>query len=109
MQDDAVTTTWKRLTDKMNRFGSGRTDDARAPPSRVEPGQETCGASARESLPSAGLSIRHSESPGSEGGVAGSTSARAAAAGWPPGRDRDEIRQATSLASWEDEGGTTAI
>jgi len=53
--------------------------------------------------------MQQTKSVNLEGGVGGSSwHAHVGATGWPTDRHRDEIQQAASLATWEDEDGSTA-
>jgi hypothetical protein len=96
MHDDSVTTTWKRLTDKVKRaWGEGVADAA---------------AVALERLPAA-PAIPHADSMSLEEGAGSSSSpahAATAAAGCRTDRDAEAIQQAAPLATWEDEGGMTS-
>ena len=108
MHDDTVTTSWRRLTDKINTLGFDSVEDALAESVRAGLGKTGCGAVTLEKLPSAPASMRP-ESTTLEGGAARSAlPAHAAAAGCRTDRDREEIRQAAKLARWEDEGGSTS-
>ncbi len=81
MHDDTVTTSWKRLTDKVKSFWSEHAEDAGAETSGPALGHEACGTGAPEKPPAAAPAVPHG--------------------------DREEERQAAPLASWEDEGGRT--
>jgi len=90
MADDTVTTSWKRSTDKA---------------------KGSCGESVHGSLAEAFRTTpRPADSLGLGNTAACSSSpthAEPAAAGSPTERNREATRQATRLATWEDEGGTT--
>ncbi len=86
MHEDTVTTSWKRLTDKVKRLWDESVDDSFAQTSGAALHQTTCGAVALGEHPAA-----------------------TAVAGCRTDRDGDAIRQAARLATWEDEGGTTAL
>jgi len=92
MPDDSVTTSWKRSTDKV---------------------KTSCGESVHGSLAEAfSTTLRHADSLGLESTAAYSSSRthpEPAAAGCPTDRNGEATRQATRLATWEDEGGTTAF
>ena len=95
MPDDTVTTSWKRLTDKV---------------------KTACGESVHGSLAeTSGTALRqrsHADSSGIESDAASSSSpthAEPAAAGRPRDRNGEAVRQAAGLATWEDEGGTTVL
>lgn len=94
MPDDTVTTSWKRSTDKVKTPG---------------------GASVHRSLTETSRTLRqesHSNHLGLGSTAASSsapTRAEAAAAGCPTDRKGEAIRQAATLATWEDEGGTTVF
>jgi hypothetical protein len=110
MHDDTVTTSWRRLTDKVRGLRSESVDDAFAGTSRGLP-QAACGAVALENLPAAPAAMPHADSMSvSEGEASLSSPAHAvtAAAGCRTDRDAEAIRQAARLANWEDEGGTTS-
>jgi hypothetical protein len=92
MPDDTVTTSWKRSTDKI---------------------KTPCGENVHGSLAeTSGTSLRqkaHADSLGLGNAAAYPSlppDAEPAAAGCPNG---EATRQATRLATWEDEGGTTAF
>jgi hypothetical protein len=99
MHDDSVTTTWKRLTDKVKRVWGEGVDDALAKTARATLSQTTCAAVAPESLPAA---VPHADSMRLKEGVS------TAAAAYRTDRDAEAIRQAAPLATWEDEGGMTS-
>lgn len=80
MHDDTVTTSWKRLTDKVKSLWSDPAEDAGAQTSGTALGHEVGGTGAPGKPP---------------------TAAPPAA----PHGDREEDRQAAPLATWEDEGG----
>ncbi len=105
MHDDTVTTSWRRLTDKVKGLWSDGVGDAFAGTSRALP-QTTCAAShlnrpaAPAAMPHAGLvSLRGGASP---------AHAPTATAPCRTDRDREATQQGARLATWEDEGGTTS-
>jgi hypothetical protein len=94
MPDDTVTTSWKRLTDKVTPYG-GSVDGSLAETSRTILPQTS-----------------HADSLGLErdvGSSSSSTHAEPAAAGCLTDRNGEAICRAARLATWEDEGGTTAF
>ena len=93
MPDDTVATSWKRSTDRVRTPG---------------------GASVHRSLAETSRTLRQeSHSDASDLGTAASlpsrTHAAPAVAGCPTDRNEEAIRQAATLADWEDEGGTTVL
>jgi hypothetical protein len=83
MHDDMVTTSWKRLTDKLKGLWSDPANDAGARTSGPALGHEASGTGAPEKPPTAVPPAM-------------------------PHGDREEERQAAPLATWEDEGGRTS-
>ena len=95
MPDDTVTTSWKRLTDKAKAPRGESVDGSLAETSGTTLGQTSRG-----------------ESSGFESDAASQSSptrAEPSAAACPTDRNGEAIRQAARLATWEDEGGTTAF
>jgi len=108
--DDTVTTSWRRLTDKLRGLRSESVDDAFEGTSRRLP-QAACGTVPVENLPAAPAAMPHAGSMSlSEGEPSLSSAAHAvtAAAACRTDRDGEAIQQAARLATWEDEGGTTS-
>jgi len=94
MPDDTVTTSWKRSTDKVRTPG---------------------GTSVHRSLAETSRTLRQ-ESHSDPSGLASSaaplssrTHVAAGVVGYPTDRNGEAIRQAATLAAWEDEGGTTVF
>jgi hypothetical protein len=87
MPDDAVTTSWKRSTDKVRTPG---------------------GVSVHRSLAETSRTL-HEEAHSHLLGPSSHTPAEPAGAGCPTERNGEAIRQAATLAAWEDEGGTTVF
>jgi hypothetical protein len=88
MRDDTVTTSWKRLTDKVKSLQGASAD-----------------------VPPAPTAMPHADSMSLGEGAPSSSSpahATAAAPGCRTDRDREAIRQAARLATWEGEGGTSS-
>jgi hypothetical protein len=95
MPDDTVTTSWKRLTDKVKT-----------------PCDESVGGSFADTSRTTVRQTAHADSLGLENDAASSSSpthAQTAAAGCRADRNGEAMRQAARLATWEDEGGTTAF
>ena len=91
MPDESVTASWKRLTDKVK------------PPC----GQSEYGSFA-DTFRTTPRQTAHADSLRLESDAA-SSSAETAATGCHADRNGEAIRQAARLATWEDEGGTTAF
>lgn len=83
MHDNTVTTSWKRLTDKVKSLWSDPAEDAGAQTSGTAIGHEVGSTGAPEKPPTAAQPAM-------------------------PHGDREEDRQAAPLATWEDEGGRTS-
>lgn len=95
MPDDTVTTSWKRFTDKV---------------------KTACGESVHRSLAETSRTTlcqrSHADPSGLESGAASSSSpthAEPAPGDCPTDRNGETVREAPELATWEDEGGTTAL
>ena len=94
MADDTVATSWKRSTDKVRTPG---------------------GTSVHRSLAETSRTLRqesHSDPSGlasSAASLSSRTHTAAAVADCPTDRNEEAIRQAATLAAWEDEGGTTVF
>jgi len=86
MPDHTVTTSWKRSTDKVRTPGGVSVHRSLAETSRI----------VHEEAHSHWLGSSH-------------TPAGPAGTGCPTGRNGEAIRQAATLAAWEDEGGTTVL
>lgn len=91
MHDDTVTTSWRRLTDKVKGLRSDGVDDAFAGTSRAAPA---------DMLHAGLVSLR--------GGAASPAHAATATAPCRTDRDGEATQQGARLATWEDEGGTTS-
>jgi hypothetical protein len=95
MPDDTVTTSWKRLTDKVKT-----------------PCDESVDGSFADTFRTTVRRASHADSFGRENDAASSSSpthAQTAAAGCRADGNGEPMRQAARLATWEDEGGTTAF
>jgi hypothetical protein len=95
MPDDTVTTSWKRLTDKVKAPCGKGVDGSFA---------DTFRTTLRQ--------MSHADSLSLENDAASSSSpthAETAAAGCRADRNAEATRKAARLATWEDEGGTTAF
>ena len=106
MHDDTVTTSWRRLTDKVKGLWSDGVDDAFAGTSRALP-QTTCAAS-RLNRPAAPAAMPHAGLVSLRGGAASPAHAATATAPCRTDRDGEATQQRARLATWEDEGGTTS-
>jgi hypothetical protein len=93
MPDDTVTTSWKRLTDKVKE-----TSTAALRPT-------TTSTVALEKL---AVATSHADSMKGAAPSSPPAHAETAVAGGHADRDGEAIRQAAPLATWEDEGGTTS-
>jgi hypothetical protein len=87
MPDDTVTTSWKRSSDKVRTPGGVSVHRSLA---------ETCRTLGEQAH-------SHLLGPSSH------THVEPAGAGCPTERNGEAIRQAATLAAWEDEGGTTVV
>jgi hypothetical protein len=95
MPDDTVTSSWKRLTDKVRTPCGASVGGSIADTFRTTPRQTS-----------------HAESLSLENDAASSSSptrAETAAAACRADRNGEAMRQAARLATWEGEGGTTAF
>ena len=106
MHDDMVTTSWRRLTDKVKGLWSDGVDDAFAGTPRALP-QATCAAS-RLNRPAAPAAIPHAGLVSLRGGAASPAHVATATAPCRTDRDGEATQQGARLATWEDEGGTTS-
>ena len=95
MPDDTVTSSWKRLTDKV-----------RTPYGESVGGSfaDTFGTALRQTSHPDSLSLENDAAPSSS-----PTRAETAAAACRADRNGEARRQVARLATWEDEGGTTAF
>src|SRR6059058_2242331 len=98
MHGDTVTTSWRRLTDKVKGLWSDGVDDAFA---------GTCTAS-RLNRPAAPADMLHAGLVSLRGGAASPAHAATATAPCRTDRDGEATQQGARLATWEDEGGTTS-
>jgi hypothetical protein len=92
MPDETVTRSWKRLTDKAEA-----------------PCGESVDGSFADTFRTTLRQMSHADSLSLENDAASPTHAETAAAGCRADRNAEAMRQATRLATWEDEGGTTAF
>jgi hypothetical protein len=93
MPDDAVTASWKRLTDRVKET------------SRAAVRRTTTSAVALEKL---AVAMFHADSMKGAAPSSPPAHAESATAGDRADRDGEAIRHATPLATWEDEGGATS-
>jgi hypothetical protein len=93
MPDDAVTTSWKRLKDKVKET------------SRAALRRSMTSTVALEKLP---VAMSHADSMKGAAPSSPPAHAETATAGCRVDRDGEAIRHAAPLATWEDEGGTTS-
>jgi hypothetical protein len=105
MHDDTVTTSWRRLTDKLRGLRSESVDYAFAGTSRALP--QGAYAVALENLPAAPAAMPHAGLVSLRGGAASPANAATATAPCRTDRDGEATQQAARLATWEDEGGAT--
>src|SRR5437879_12794045 len=103
MHDDTVTTSWRRLTDKVKGLWSDGVDDAFAGTSRALP-QTTCAAS-RLKRPAAPAAMPHAGLVSLRGGAASPAHAATATAPCRTDSEGEGPQRRERMATWEGKGG----
>jgi len=93
--DDRIAASWERLTDQVKMACGGSLDGSFA---------DTFGTTLRETSRAASLTLENDAACSSS-----PTHAESTAAGYRADRNGEAMRRAATLATWEDEGGTTAF